>query len=427
MDKPTPFFSNLKCRECGRLYPKQAIHVCDFDFGPLEAAYDYEAIRAVLTRDVIESRERSMWRYRELLPIDGEPTVGRQVGFTPLVKADRLAKALGLKELWVKNDTVNYPTLSFKDRVVSVALSRAIELGFKVVACASTGNLANSVAANAAAAGLKSYVLIPADLEQGKVLGSLVYGTNVIGIHGQYDQVNRLCSEIAGKYGWGFVNVNLRPYYAEGSKSMGFEIAEQLGWRLPKHTVIPMASGSLLTKIDKAYKEFIHLGLVEGTPFKVHGAQATGCSPISAAMKRGTDIVKPVSKPDTIAKSLAIGTPADGYYAIHAMKKTGGTAEDVTDEEIVEGIRLLAECEGIFAETAGGVTTACARKLVASGAIPADESVVLCVTGNGLKTQEAIIGKCGELRLIKPSLRDFEESIYDPDQAKQAALDGATV
>jgi threonine synthase len=250
--KSSPYFTHLKCRECGRKYLKEAVHVCDFDFGPLEAAYDYDAIRAVLTREAIQAREESMWRYRELLPIDGEPTVGRQVGFTPLVKADRLARRLGVRELYIKNDTVNYPTLSFKDRVVSVALSRARELGFQVVACASTGNLANSVAANAASAGLKSYVLIPADLEQGKVLGSLVYGTNVIAIQGAYDQVNRLCSEIAGKYGWGFVNVNLRPYYAEGSKTMGFEIAEQFGWKLPRHTVVPMASGSLLTKISKA-------------------------------------------------------------------------------------------------------------------------------------------------------------------------------
>ncbi len=420
MDKTSPFFSNLKCRECGRLYPTEAIHVCDFDFGPLEAAYNYDAIRQNLTRAAIEKRPESMWRYRELLPICGEPTVGCQVGFTPLIKADRLAKALGIREAWVKNDTVNYPTLSFKDRVVSVALTRALELGFKVVACASTGNLANSVAANAASAGLKSYVLIPADLEQGKVLGSLVYGTQVIGIHGAYDQVNRLCSEIAGKYGWGFVNVNLRPYYAEGSKTMGFEIVEQLGWRLPQHTVIPMASGSLLTKIHKSYKEFIHLGLVEDAPFKVYGAQASGCAPISQAMKRGTDIVKPVAKPDTIVKSLAIGTPADGYYAIHSMKQTGGASEDATDDEVVEGIKLLAECEGIFAETAGGVTTACARKLIANGTIPRDESVVLCITGHGLKTQEAIAGKCGEPRLIKPSLREFEEKIYSQDGEKLA-------
>jgi threonine synthase len=415
-----PFFSNLKCRECGRLYAKEAIHVCDFDFGPLEAAYDYEAIAQSLSRKTIEARPQSMWRYRELLPIDGEPTVGAAVGFTPLIKADRLAKLLGIRELWIKNDTVNYPTLSFKDRVVSVALSRARELGFEVVACASTGNLANSVAANAAAAGLKSYVLIPADLEQGKVLGSLIYGTQVIGIHGAYDQVNRLCSEIAGKYGWGFVNVNLRPYYAEGSKTMGFEICEQLGWRIPQHTVVPMASGSLLTKIHKAYKEFAQLGIVEAAPFKIHGAQPTGCSPISAAIKKGTDIVKPVPKPETIVKSLAIGTPADGYYAIHTMKQTGGTAEDVTDEEVVEGIRLLAEYAGIFAETAGGVTVACAKKLIAQGHIRADESAVLCITGHGLKTQEAILGKCGAPRLISPNIREFEEKIYAPDAAAAA-------
>ncbi len=408
-----PFFSNLKCRECGRLYPKEAIHICEFDFGPLEAAYDYDAIRASISRSVIESRPQSMWRYRELLPIDGAPTVGLQTGFTPLVRADRLAERLGVEELYVKNDTVNYPTLSFKDRVVSVALSRARELGFEIVACASTGNLANSVAANAAAAGLKSYVLIPSNLEQSKIQGSLVFGTNVIGIEGAYDQVNRLCSEIAGKYGWGFVNVNLRPYYAEGSKSMGFEIAEQLGWKLPRHTVIPMASGSLLTKIYKAYKEFQKVGILDEQTFSVHGAQASGCSPISAALKKKTDIVKPVPNPDTIVKSLAIGTPADGYYAIRTMNETGGSAEDCSDEDVVAGIRLLAETTGIFAETAGGTTVACAKKLIDSGAIPRDESIVLCITGHGLKTQEAIAGKVGEARVIKPSLREFEALIAD--------------
>jgi threonine synthase len=421
MDKnSSPFFTHLKCRECGRPYPKQAIHICEYDFGPLEAAYDYHAIRSAISRATIEARPQSMWRYRELLPIDGEPTVGNQVGFTPLVRAPRLAKALGIREAFVKNDTVNYPTLSFKDRVVSVALSRARELGFKIVACASTGNLANSVAANAASAGLASYVLIPADLEQGKVLGSLVYGTNVIGIHGAYDQVNRLCSEIAGKYGWGFVNVNLRPYYAEGSKTMGFEIAEQLGWRIPRHTVVPMASGSLLTKIDKAFKELVEVGLVEKSGYAVHGAQPLGCSPITAAKKKGTDIVKPVPKPETIVKSLAIGTPADGFYAIHSMNQTGGSAEDCTDDEVVEGIRLLAETEGIFAETAGGVTVACARKLIQGGAIDPSEEVVLCITGHGLKTQEAIQGRCGEPRLIRPSLREFDELI-GPELEKQTA------
>ena len=419
MSEPQTFFSNLKCRECGRLYPKEAIHICEFDFGPLEAAYDYDLIKKHINRDVIGSRPQTMWRYRELLPIDREPTVGFQVGFTPLVRADRLALELGVDELYIKNDTVNYPTLSFKDRVVSVALSRARELGFKVVACASTGNLANSVAANAAAAGLTSYVLIPANLEKSKVVGSLVYGTQVIGIEGPYDQVNRLCSEIAGKYGWGFVNVNLRPYYAEGSKSMGFEIAEQLGWKLPKHTVIPMASGSLLTKIHKAYNEFIKVGILPEQSFAVHGAQATGCSPISEAKKKGTDIVKPVPNPDTIVKSLAIGTPADGYYALRSMEQTGGSAEDCSDEEVIRGIRDLAEYAGIFAETAGGVTVACARKLIDSGKIPRNESIVLCITGHGLKTQEAIHGKCGEPRVIKPSLREFE-ALVQADPALQA-------
>jgi threonine synthase len=401
------FMKALKCRECGREYPLAATHVCEFDFGPLEVAYDYDRIKKSMTRAAIESRPQTMWRYRELLPVAGEPTVGFQVGYTPLVKAPRLAERLGIRELWIKNDTVNYPTLSFKDRVVSVALSRAKELGFKVVACASTGNLANSVAANAAAAGLKSYVFIPADLEQGKIVNSLVYGAGVIGIRGHYDEVNRLCAEIAGKYGWAFVNVNMRPYYAEGSKSMGFEIMEQSGWKIPQHTVVPMASGSLLTKIQKSYQEFTKLGLVSDAPYKVHGAQATGCSPISSAQKSGLDFFKPV-KPNTIAKSLAIGTPADGFYALKVMKETGAAADDVTDEEIREGIRMLAECEGIFAETAGGVTVGVAKKLIASGKIPAGDSAVLCITGNGLKTLDAVAGHVGAPREIKPSLREFE-------------------
>ena len=410
MEKHEGFMKALKCRECGREYPLAATHVCEFDFGPLEVAYDYDRIKKSLTRAAIEKRPQTMWRYRELLPIAGEPTVGFQVGFTPLVKADRLAKRLGIRELWIKNDTVNYPTLSFKDRVVSVALSRARELGFKVVACASTGNLANSVAANAAAAGLKSFVFIPSDLEQGKVINSLVYGANVIGIKGHYDEVNRLCAEIAGKFGWAFVNVNMRPYYAEGSKSMGFEIVEQLGWRAPQHTVVPMASGSLLTKIHKSYQEFMKLGIIPESRYQVHGAQATGCSPISVAQKAGLDFFKPV-KPNTIAKSLAIGTPADGFYALKVMKETGAVAEDVSDDEIREGIKLLAEYEGIFAETAGGVTVGVAKKLIASGRIPADDSAVLCITGNGLKTLDAVVGHTGRAREIKPSLREFEALI----------------
>ena len=415
MDKHEGFMKALKCRECGREYPLSATHVCEFDFGPLEVAYDYDRIKQSLTRAAIESRPRTMWRYRELLPIAGEPTVGFQVGYTPLVKADRLAKRLGIRELWVKNDAVNYPTLSFKDRVVSVALSRSKELGFKTVACASTGNLANSVAANAASAGLKSYVFIPSDLELGKVVNSLVYGANVIGIKGHYDEVNRLCAEIAGKFGWAFVNVNMRPYYAEGSKSMGFEICEQLGWRTPQHTVVPMASGSLLTKIHKSYQEFAKLGLVSEANWHIHGAQATGCNPISAAEKAGLDFFKPV-KPNTIAKSLAIGTPADGFYALKVMKETGGHAEDVTDDEVREGIRLLAECEGIFAETAGGVTVGVAKKLIASGKSPATDSAVLCITGNGLKTLEAMTGHVGQTREIRPSLREFESMLKDEEK-----------
>src|SRR5689334_4605286 len=407
MQTNTGFMKALKCRECGREYPLAATHVCEFDFGPLEVVYDYERIKKNLSRATIASRPQTMWRYRELLPVAFEPTVGFQVGFTPLVKADRLAKVLGVRELWIKNDTVNYPTLSFKDRVVSVALSRARELGFTTVACASTGNLANSVAANAASVGLKAYVFIPADLEQGKIVNSLVYGADVIGIKGHYDEVNRLCAEIAGKYGWAFVNVNMRPYYAEGSKSMGFEIVEQLGWRLPQHTIVPMASGSLLTKIRKSYQEFVQLGLVPETKYHVHGAQATGCSPISVAQKAGLDFFKPV-KPNTIAKSLAIGTPADGFYALRVMKETGGYADDVTDDQIREGIKLLAECEGIFCETAGGVTVGVAKKLIACGKIPANDSAVLCITGNGLKTLDAVVGHCGEPREIKPSLREFE-------------------
>jgi len=416
MDKHEGFMKALKCRECGKEYPLSATHVCEFDFGPLEVAYDYDRIKQSLTRAAIESRPRTMWRYRELLPIAGEPTVGFQVGYTPLVKADRLAKRLGIRELWVKNDTVNYPTLSFKDRVVSVALSRSRELGFKTVACASTGNLANSVAANAAAAGLKSYVFIPSDLEQGKVVNSLVYGANVISIKGHYDEVNRLCAEIAGKFGWAFVNVNMRPYYAEGSKSMGFEICEQLGWRTPQHTVVPMASGSLLTKIHKSYQEFAKLGLVSEGNWHIHGAQATGCNPISAAEKAGLDFFKPV-KPNTIAKSLAIGTPADGFYALKVMKETAGHAEDVTDDEVRDGIRLLAECEGIFAETAGGVTVGVAKKLIASGKIPAGDSAVLCITGYGLKTLDAVVGQVGNTREIRPSLREFESMLKDEEKA----------
>ncbi|MFH1684517.1 MAG: threonine synthase, partial [Candidatus Margulisiibacteriota bacterium] len=344
------------------------------------------------------------------LPIDGEPTDGFNSGYTPLVKADKLAKALGVKELYVKDDSVSHPTLSFKDRVVAVALSRAKEFGFKTVACASTGNLANSVASQAAKAGLESYIFIPADLEMGKVIGTLIYAPNLIAVEGNYDEVNRLCSEIAGKYNWAFVNINIRPYYAEGSKTYGYEIAEQLGWKTPAHIVVPCAGGSLITKIWKAFKEFHKLGLIPEPKTKVYAAQATGCSPIVTAIKEKSEIIKPV-KPKTIAKSLAIGNPADGYYAMATVAETGGWAEDVTDEEIVEAIKLLAQTEGIFTETAGGVTVATTKKLIEQGVIPKNESIVISVTGNGLKTQEAVQNKIGKPTQIKPSLKAFEEGV----------------
>jgi len=397
----------LKCRECGQEYDIEPTHVCEFCFGPLEVVYDYDKLDGYFTRELIESRPQTMWRYKELLPINGEPTVGAQNGFTPLVRARNLEKVLGVSELYIKNDSVCYPTLSFKDRVVSVALSKAVEFGFTTVACASTGNLAGSVAANAAAAGLESYVFIPHDLEQGKVIGAGIFGTRIIGIKGKYDDVNRLCSEVAGKYGWAFVNVNVRPFYAEGSKSLGYEVMEQLGWKAPKHIVVPMASGSLCTKIDKSIKEFIKLGLIEDNGTSVYGAQATGCSPISRSVKDGTDLIHPVIA-DTVAKSLAIGNPADGYYANRVILESGGWAEDISDQEVVDAMKLLAETEGIFAETAGGVTLGCAKKLIESGKLPRDESIVLCITGNGLKTQEAIADEINKPRIIDASLKDFD-------------------
>jgi len=401
------YIKALKCRECGKEYPKEALHVCELCFGPLEVAYEYGEIKKVLTREVIESRRPNMWRYRELLPVEGEPTVGFESGFTPLIRAKNLGDALGVKELYIKNDAVNYPTLSFKDRVVSVAISRAREMGFDVAACASTGNLANSVAANASACGMKSFVFIPYDLERTKILGTMVYGATVVGIRGTYDEVNRLCSEIAGKYGWAFVNINIRPYYAEGSKTYGYEIAEQLGWRLPDHVVVPMAGGSLITKIWKAFKEFHTLGLVDDLRSRVYGAQAAGCAPIVTALKEGSDLIRPV-RPNTIAKSLAIGNPADGYYSVRTMRESKGWGEDVTDDEIIDAMKLLAQTEGIFAETAGGVTLGVTKKLLEQGRIPKDESIVVSVTGNGLKTQEALYGKIKEPVVINAKLSEFD-------------------
>jgi threonine synthase len=349
-----------------------------------------------------------MWRYQELLPLNNNPVVGMDVGFTPLIRSEELARALGVKELYIKNDAVNHPTLSFKDRVVSVAISKAKEFGFEIVACASTGNLANSVAALAAAGGLESYIFVPFDLEQGKILGTLIYGTNLIGIKGSYDEVNRLCSEIAENYRWAFVNINIRPFYAEGSKTFGFEIAEQMGWRVPLHLVVPMAGGSLITKIWKSFKELEAIGLLDGVNTKIHGAQASGCNPITAAFKEGADWIKP-QRPETIAKSLAIGNPADGYYALKTIRESGGSAEDVTDEEIIEGMKLLARTEGIFTETAGGVTVGVTKKLIEKGVIPRDESILISITGNGLKTQEAVLDRVGSPTIIEPKLSDFKK------------------
>lgn len=402
------YVKGLKCRECGAPYPVEPLAICEDCFGPLEVDYDYTAVSTQLTRETIAARPRNLWRYRELLPIEGEPTVGLQSGGTPLIRADRLAAALGLDEVYIKNDAVSHPTLSFKDRVVAVALSKAREFGFTAVGCASTGNLANSVAANAAAAGLPAFILIPDNLEKSKIIGTQIFGATVIPVRGNYDDVNRLCSEIAGRFGWGFVNINLRPFYAEGSKTFGFEIAEQLGWRAPDAVVVPMAGGALISKIHKGFNELAQIGLIDEPRTRFFGAQATGCNPISAAVKAGTREIRPV-KPNTIAKSLAIGNPADGYFAGGIITKTGGWAEDASDPEILDAIELLAKTEGIFAETAGGTTVAVTQRLIAQGRITPKDRLVIAITGNGLKTQEAL--RLEELRSIEPKIAAFEDFI----------------
>jgi threonine synthase len=402
-------FRALKCKECGTEYEPKAMHVCEFCFGPLEVAYDYDVIRRTVTRESIQAGPNSIWRYRSFLPVTTQNPIDVGTGMTPLVRANRLARRLGLKNLLIKNDAVNMPTLSFKDRVVSVALTRAKELGFTTVSCASTGNLANSTAAIAAHAGLDCCVFIPSDLEAGKVLGTLIYGPVVMAVEGNYDQVNRLCSEVANTHGWGFVNINLRPYYSEGSKTLGFEVAEQLGWQLPDHIVAPLASGSLFTKIYKGFREFVEVGLVDDKAVRFSGAQAEGCSPIAQAFREGRDFIKPV-KPSTIAKSIAIGNPADGVYAVDIANKTNGNIESVNDAEIIEGIKLLAETEGIFTETAGGTTIAVLKKLVEAGKIDPDETTVAFITGNGLKTQEAVQGYVGQPFTIEPKLESFESA-----------------
>lgn len=401
----------LRCRECNKSWGNAPRSICEDCFSPLEVAYDYDALRESFTRERISSRPPNMWRYAELLPLPADfgPTI--PAGFTPLLMAPRLAHTLRAKSLYLKNDAVCLPSLSFKDRVVAVALAQARNFGFDTVACSSTGNLANSVAAQAARNGLKAWIFIPADLEPAKILGTQVFGATVVRIAGSYDQVNRLCSQIADERRWGFVNVNLRPYYAEGSKTVGFEIAEQLGWRLPDNVVVPMAGGSLITKIKKAFDELVQLGLVDAKPVKIFGAQATGCSPISTAVKAGNTDIEP-QRPATLARSLAIGNPADGHYAIRTICHSGGWAEDVSDPEVVESIQLLAETEGIFTETAGGVTVGCARKLYQQGRLQPDETTVLCITGNGLKTTDVLAGKYTAEDAIRPRLADFEAFLH---------------
>jgi threonine synthase len=399
--------THLSCRECGRTQELGPFYACEECFGPLEVAYDFPA----LTRADIEAGPRNMWRYAQLLPVPSDiadrPTL--DPGFTRLIRADNLAHALGMRRLWIKDDRDN-PTHSFKDRVVAVALAASLEMGFKVLACPSTGNLANAVAAAAARAGIRSVVLVPSDLEQQKILTTAVYGGTFVLVEGNYDDVNRLASELAGEHeDWAFVNVNVRPYYAEGSKTLGFEIAEQLGWRLPEQVVVPIASGAQLTKIDKGFRELAGLGLVEDTGWRVFGAQATGCSPVSAAFAAGHDVVRPV-RPSTIAKSLAIGNPADGPYVLDAVRRTGGVVADVSDEEIVDSIKLLAATEGIFAETAGGVTVGVLRKLLASGRLdPAAETVIIN-SGDGLKTLDAVADSLPELPVVRPTLESFREA-----------------
>ena len=414
--------SHLECKECKAEYPLEALYVCERCFGPLEVAYDHSRCGGDVgeLRRRIQGGPQNIWRYADFLPLTGGPPgpsgrlasrVGLPAGCTPLIRADRLAEQLGLREVWVKNDAAN-PTHSFKDRVVSVAVARARELGFEVIACASTGNLANSVAAHGAALGLESYVFIPADLEEQKVLATGVYGTHLVAVEGNYDDVNRLCTEISAERDWAFVNVNLRPYYAEGSKTLAFEIAEQLGWELPDRCVIPVASGSLFTKIAKGFQEWRELGLLEGELPRMNGAQAEGCSPVASAFAAGEEVCRPV-KPNTIAKSLAIGNPADGPYALEAARRTGGSVDAVSDEEIRQGIALLAQTTGIFTETAGGVTTAVLAKLAARGDIDPDERVVLVITGDGLKTLDAVRGTF-QTHTIAASLEAFEAGVPLP-------------
>lgn len=383
------YLTGLQCSMCGAAFPPEALYVCDECLGPLEATYDADAIRKTVSRELIESRAPSLWRYREFLPIQGDPLTGFHSGYTPLVKAEHLGRELGLKEVYLKDDSVNHPTLSYKDRVVSVAATRAVELGMEIFGCASTGNLGNSVAAHAARLGLECYVFIPRTLEPGKILGSAVSGPNLVAVDGTYDDINRLCTQVGDRYGWGFANINLRSYYAEGAKTFGFEIVEQLGWRFPQHVVSPVAGGTLLPRIARGFREFRAAGLVDGELPKIHAAQAAGCAPVIHALEQGLEYPDPV-KPNTIAKSIAIGNPADGFQVVKTVNETGGKGEEASDSEILDAIRLLAETEGIFTEPAGGTTVAAAIKLVNRGVIPKNESVVIGITGNGYKTSDVM-------------------------------------
>ena len=403
------FVAGLTCHLCGATYPPEALWVCSDCLGPLEVSYDYAAVRAAISRSLVESRPRNLWRYLELLPVE-EPKTGFHSGYTPLVRATRLADELGVAELYIKDDSVNHPTFSYKDRVVSIAATRAIELGFQVFGCASTGNLAGSVAAHAARLGLPCYVFIPHDLEPAKVLGAAIYNPHVVAVEGNYDDVNRLCTQIADRYGWGFANINLRSYYAEGAKTTGFEIAEQLGWRFPDHIVSPVAGGTLLPRIYKGLREFRDVGLVQGTLPKIHAAQPAGSAPVIRALEAGLEFPDPV-KPDTIAKSLAIGNPADGFQVVKVVKETGGSGAMATDPEILDAIQLLARTEGIFTEPAGGTTLAATRILIEKGVIRHDESVVVCITGNGFKTAEVMRDKVGQPTQIGRSFADFERAV----------------
>jgi len=413
----------LRCQECNRRYGNQPLTICEDCFAPLEVCYDIDSAKGVVTRESIAAGPASIWRYAALLPVPKGFQPELPVGFTPLVRAPRLAAKIfkgGNENLYVKNDAVCMPTLSFKDRVVAIALANAKAFGFETVGCSSTGNLANATAAQAVRLGLKACILVPADLEPAKILNTQIYGAQLVRIDGNYDHVNRLCSQIAEQYNWGFVNVNLRPYYSEGSKTVGYEIAEQLGWKLPDNVVVPMAGGSLIRKIKKAFGELVQLGLVEARDVKFFGAQATGCSPISVAVKAETDVIEP-QRPHTIARSLAIGNPADGIYASRMIRATGGWAEDVTDAEVVDGIRLLAETEGIFTETAGGVTTSVTRKLIEQGRIQANETTVVCITGNGLKTTDALHASFTKQRAVKPRLAEFAEYLNEVNEEKEAS------